>query len=119
MKPLLLVLLLGSNLFAAERTYVGWVSDSRCARARASAGAFTATDPDCARECIKEGHKIVFISPETKTVFAVENPEALKAQVGNKVRISGIERGTRLLHVNEVLSSTKENPECERPPLKQ
>jgi len=118
MKSLLVLVLLTSNLFAAEEVYVGYVSDSGCARARASAGKFTATNPDCARQCVKEGKSVVLISPEKKVVFAIENPELLKSQVGNKVRVYATSTGTHLLRVERVVFLEETNPECERPPLK-
>lgn len=119
MKSLLLLVLLTGTAFAADQTYVGWVSDSGCARVRASAGAFTATNPDCARQCVREGKKIVLISPEMKSVFAIDNPEILQAQVGNKVSVSASSAGRHSLHINKVISSEESNPECERPKLKE
>jgi hypothetical protein len=118
MKALFLLLLFVSNVFAAEEMYVGWVSDSGCALARASAGKYTATNPDCARRCVKAGKHIVIISPDVKSVIAIENPEVLKSQVGNKVRVSGRFTRAHLLHVNNVVFIEESHPECERPPLK-
>ena len=118
MRLFFLVLLLTANVVGAEETYVGWVSDSGCALARASAGKYTATDPDCARRCVKEGKHIVLISQEKKMVFTIDNPEILKTQVGNKVSVTASSAGAHLLHVNKVVSSEKSNPECERPTLK-
>jgi hypothetical protein len=118
-KLLLLIALLSTIAFAADETYVGWVSDSGCALARASAGKYTATNPECARRCVKEGKKIVLISQELKNVFVIENPEALKSEVGNKVRVSASATGKNSLHVNKLMTSEKSNPECERPTLKE
>ena len=118
MKSFLLFLLLAANVFAADEMYVGWVSDSGCALPRASAGKYTATNPDCARQCVKAGKPIVLISQEMKSVFTIENPEVLKSQVGNKVRISARPTGAHQLHVNSVVFLEESNPECERPPLK-
>lgn len=118
MRYFVVLLLLTANAFSAEETYVGWVSDSGCALARASAGKYTATDPDCARRCVKEGKHIVLISQEKKEVFAIDNPEILKAQVGNKVSVTASSAGAHVLHVNKMVSSEKSNPECERPSLK-
>jgi len=119
MKSLLLLVLLTGTAFAADQTYVGWVSDSGCARARASVGTFTATNPDCARECVKQGKKIVLISQEHKIVFAVDNPTLLQAHVGNKVSVSASPAGPHSLHISKVISSEASNPECERPKLKE
>jgi len=118
MKPLMLMLILASNLFAGEEVYVGWVSDSGCALARASAGKFTPTNPDCARKCIREGKSVVLISTDTKTVFTIANPAALKSQIGNKVRVYGTSTNAHALQVDKVVFIEETNPECERPPLK-
>lgn len=119
MKSLLLLALLAGTALAADQTYVGWVSDSGCARARASAGTFTATNPDCARECVKQGKSIVLISQEHKAVFAIDNPEVLKIHVGNKVSVSASLAGQHSLHISKVISSEVSNPECGRPKLKE
>lgn len=119
MKSLLLLALLTGTALAADQTYVGWVSDSGCARARASAGTFTATNPDCARECVKKGKSIVLISQEHKTVFAIDNPEILQTHVGDKVSVSASPAGQHSLHISKVISSEVSNPECERPKLKE
>jgi len=118
-KLLLLIALLAPVAFAADETYVGWVSDSGCALARASSGTYTATNPDCARRCVKEGKKIVLISQERKTVFMIENAEALRSEVGNRVSISATSARKNSLHVNKLLASEKSNPECGRPTLKE
>jgi hypothetical protein len=119
MKSLLLLVLLTGTTVAADQTYIGWVSDSGCARARASVGTFTATNPDCARQCVKQGKKIVLISQEHKTVFAIDNPQILEAHVGNKVTLSASAAGQHSLHITRVISSEVSNPECERPKLKE
>jgi hypothetical protein len=118
MKSFLLLLLLIPNVFAADDTYVGWVSDSGCARARASSGRFSATNPDCARRCVKEGKDIVLISQERKTVFSIQNPEMLKDQVGNKVGLSATSVGPHSIRVNKITFTEKSDPQCERPRLK-
>ena len=119
MKPFLLLLFVTCFAFASDNVYTGWVSDSGCARARASSGKYTATNPDCARRCVKEGKKVVLIDPDTKTVFSIENPAVLKSQVGNKVRVYGTRTGARLLRVEKVEFLEKTSPECERPALKE
>ena len=118
MRCLLLLVVVSSNVFAADQMYVGWVSDSGCALARASGGKYTATNPDCARKCVKDGKSIVLISPETKSVFAIENPTILKSEVGNKVRVYARSTGAHQLHIEKVEFIEESHPECERAPLK-
>src|SRR5262252_6629955 len=115
MKSLLLLLLLTGTAFAADQTYVGWVSDSGCARARASAGTFTATNPDCARQCVKQGKSIVLISQEHKTVFAIDNPQILQAHLGDKVSVSASPAGQHSRHISKVISPEVSNPNANAP----
>ena len=44
-------------LSAAEKavTWTGWFADMGCARARATYGTFSATNPDCAKTCNRNG----------------------------------------------------------------
>ena len=118
MKYLLVITLLTSSLAVGQDVYVGYVSDSGCALARASGGAYTPTNPDCARRCIKQGKSIVLIIPEKKAVLRIDNPAQLQAQVGNKVQVYGESTGPQRLRVDKVVFLEEEHPECERPPLK-
>lgn len=118
LRYLFVLALLGSSLGFAQSKFVGYVSDSGCARARSAAGKYTPTNPDCARKCVKEGKSIVLISPEKKEVFGIDNPAALRSQVGNKVEIYGEPTGTNRIRVDKVVFLEESNPECERPPLK-
>jgi len=119
MKYLWVMIVAASGVALGQDVYVGYVSDSGCALARASGGRYTPTNPDCARRCIKEGKSIVLISPEKKVVFRIDNPAALRTQIGNKVQVYGASTGTHRLHVEKVVFLEKTNPECERPPLKE
>ena len=61
-------------LSAAEKavTWTGWFADMGCARARATSGTFSATNPDCAKTCIEKGDSAAFISEQAKAVFQVK-----------------------------------------------
>jgi len=67
---------------------------------------------------VKDGKSIVLISPETKSVFAIENPTILKSEVGNKVRVYARSTEAHQLHVEKVEFIEESHPECERPALK-
>ncbi len=120
MKSLLVMMLLlaASGVAAGQTVYVGYVSDSGCAQARASAGRYSPTNPECARRCVKEGKSVVLISPEKKVVFQIDNPGLLRPQIGNKVQVYGESTGPHRLRVSRVVFLEETNPECERPPLK-
>ena len=118
MRYLAILALAGPVLGFSQTKLVGYVSDSGCALARASAGKYTATNPDCARTCVKEGKSIVLVSAEKKVVFTIDNPGLLKSQIGNKVEVYGEATGPNRFHVDKVVFLEESNPECERPPLK-
>jgi hypothetical protein len=96
-KRLLLILLLAGAVCAAAQQSVkpadgtirGWLSDEGCARGRASSGTFTATNPECAKECVAKGKKIVLIDPDRKMIFDISNQSLAKNNVGDYVEISG------------------------------
>src|SRR5580704_2658727 len=67
----------------------GWLSDEGCARGRAQSGTFTATNPDCAKECVAKGKKIVLIDPERKMIFEIANQNLARKNIGDYVEIAG------------------------------
>jgi len=73
----------------SEPAIRGWLSDEGCARGRAQSGTFTATNPDCAKECVAKGKKIVLIDPERKMIFVIVNQDLAKKNVGDYVEIAG------------------------------
>lgn len=111
------ILMLVATSFAAN-TYTGWVSDAQCAGSRARSGTFTATNPACARKCVKEGKSVVLVSEELRKVFTIENPDTLKSQVGNKVRVSATAPKDGSLYIQTVEFVEEGHPECGRKPLK-
>ena len=68
-------------------TWTGWFSDLKCASARAAAGTFTATNPDCARSCIEKGAAPVFISEQVSAVFRVKDYPAVIEDLGYHVEV--------------------------------
>jgi hypothetical protein len=74
---------------AGGKTSRGWLSDEQCAGGRAAGGIFTSTNPECAKQCVAKGAKIVLIVPDTKEVLAIENQDAAKDHVGDYVEVTG------------------------------
>jgi hypothetical protein len=107
MKKLALVALsivaLGAICVAEGRTnpvtankWDGWVSDEKCGAKGA--------DPShavCATKCVTGGAAIVFIAGKDKTIYKVDNQDALKDHVGQYVSITGTLTGDSL-HVDKV-----------------
>jgi hypothetical protein len=102
MKPVLLlcaaIALLAATLLAApppqttEKTQAlrGWVSDEKCARSHARDGIYTATNPDCTKDCVAKGIKIVLIDPKGKRILLLANQDAGKDHLGDYVEVSGV-----------------------------
>jgi hypothetical protein len=97
--------LFGSGNAESTKTTVvrGWLSDEQCAKARASEGAYTQTDPDCARKCVKAGKKIVLIDSDEHRVLMIENQRAAVSSLGNYVAIAGlVNRKTQTVYITSV-----------------
>jgi len=91
----------------------GWLSDELCARGRAEDGAYTATDPGCAKECVAAGKKVVLIDPDNKRVLTIENQDATRRNVGDYVEIAGvIDPVTTILHVDSLKFLDKNRAMC-------
>jgi hypothetical protein len=101
---------------AGGTTIRGWVSDEGCARGRASSGTYTGTNPDCARQCVAKGAKIVLILPEQKRLLVVENQEAVRANIGNFVEVNGtVDDHAGTIHVDTMKLVTIGRAMCDLP----
>ena len=96
----------------------GWLSDSDCAKNRASAGLYTATNLECAKECVAKGKKIVLIDPEHKAIVEISNQDAVKKNVGDYVELTGVADSTNALHVDAVKFLDKNRAMCGVPDKK-
>lgn len=84
---------------AAGTTKVdGWISDSMCGAKHAGTGMA------CAKKCIEGGSKPVFVDAAKKEVWAIDNPDAVKADAyGKHVAITATEDATtKTVHISEV-----------------
>jgi hypothetical protein len=76
---------------AYDKTLVrGWLSDEQCARGRAEAGTYTATNLSCARKCVAAGKRIVLIDADNKRILTIENQDAARRNLGDYVEIAGV-----------------------------
>jgi hypothetical protein len=92
------LLLLATTLaWAADpsTTVKGWVVDDKCGAKSAHDGS-----EQCARKCISEGAKMVVVTDGDKQMLYVDNPDALKDDIGHHVAIQGTVEGNKL-HVNQ------------------
>jgi hypothetical protein len=94
----------------------GWLSDSQCARARASSGLYTQTNPECARKCVNLGRRIVLIDPDDKRVVDIDDPEIAAENLGNYVEITGaIDKRLEILHITSLRLLERGRALCARP----
>src|SRR6267143_2650020 len=89
----------------------GWLADEGCARGRCDGAKprYGPTNPECARDCVAKGAKIVLILPEEKEILNIGNQEIAKDNVGNYVEVSGSvdvtadgAHRTRIIHIGSL-----------------
>ncbi|HEX4380420.1 MAG TPA: hypothetical protein VH022_10325 [Candidatus Acidoferrum sp.] len=102
----------------ANEVVKGWLSDSNCAKERAKGGAYTATNADCAKECVAQGKKIVLIDPDHKKVVDIANQDAVKNNVGDYVELAGSTDAKNVLHVDSLKFLDKNRAMCGVPEKK-
>ena len=82
---------LGTSLFAGDM--VGWISDSACGAANASADKGAR---ECASACLKGGHKAVFVSDGDNKVYKLSDPAQAAKFLDKKVKVAGTVKGDTL-----------------------
>lgn len=76
----------------------GWVSETGCATKHAAAGGEA-----CVKKCIEKGAKMAFVSDADKSVWGVDNPEALAGHEGHHVTIQAhVDKEKKSVHVESV-----------------
>ena len=76
----------------------GWVSETGCAAKHAADGG-----ADCVKKCIAKGAKMAFVSDADKSVWGVDNPDALAGHEGHHVTISAhVDKKAKSVHVESV-----------------
>lgn len=85
------ILFAASPLFAAEKTWNGTISDSKCGAKHAGGehDGKKMTDADCTKTCIDGGAKYVFVSGGKVYQIANQDYAGLKDHAGHKVALSG------------------------------
>ena len=115
-----LVFLMPASLSAGGKTVLrGWLSDEGCAGGRAKSGLYTGTNPDCAKKCVSEGKKIVFVDPDHKRLLTIANQDVAKERVGDYVEISGeLNEESKTLRVDSLTLLEKGRAMCDVPAKK-
>ena len=84
---------------AGSTTSTGWISDSMCGAKHAGTGAA------CVKKCIDGGMKAVFVDPD-KQVWAIDNPEAVKAFYGDHVTVTATEDAAhKSMHIDSIVAA--------------
>jgi hypothetical protein len=74
----------------------GWISDSMCGAKHMGSGA------DCVKKCIAGGEKPVLVD-QSKNVWAIDNPEAVKDFYGDKVTVTATTDDTaKSVHIDAI-----------------
>jgi hypothetical protein len=107
-----------ANPNPATEVVKGWLSDSSCAKSRAKGGAYTATNLDCAKECVAKGKKIVLIDPDHKKIVDIANQDAVKNNVGDYVELTGTTDAQNILRVDSLTFLDKNRAMCGVPEKK-
>ena len=102
------IALLGGSAFAAEKTWVGSISDSKCG-AKHMAGEHGAkmSNRDCTEACVKGGAKYVFASKGK--VYNIDNQDyaGLAEHAGHTVKLTGEMTGDTIKVSNVAMSGKK------------
>jgi carbonic anhydrase len=85
---------------AASTTSTGWISDSMCGAKHMGTGA------DCVKKCIEGGQKPVFVD-SSKTVWSIDNPDAVKADLyGAQVTVTATEdTANKSMHIESIVAA--------------
>jgi hypothetical protein len=83
--------LLAGSVAAAE--FKGWISDSQCGAGNASS---EAGNRECAKVCIKNGAKPVFVTEKGGNVYHIAGKADVTKHLDYKVKVSGELKGDTL-----------------------
>ena len=86
-----IVLVASALAFAADGSWTGYITDSKCGVKGAHEGA-----EDCAAKCVKAGAKLVFVNDADKKVYAIADQDKVAAHAGHHVAVKGSVEGDTL-----------------------
>ena len=97
----------------------GWLSDEGCAGGRAHSGLYTGTNPDCAKKCVREGKKIVFVDADHKRLLTIANQDSATENIGDYVEIAGdLDEQAKTVHLTSLKLLEKRGAMCNVPKKK-
>jgi len=96
-------------------TWTGWFSDADCAAGRVASGKISATNPDCAKQCIEKGIAPVFISEQAKAMFTVKDRDVI-ADLGYHVEVQArLDEAAKTIEIQKVTQLGEAGVACARP----
>jgi hypothetical protein len=86
---------------AADSSQInGWISDSMCGAKHAGSGA------ECVKGCIKGGQAPVFVDEGKKQVWAIDNPDVVKAFYGDHVTVKATTDANKMsVHIESIAAA--------------
>jgi hypothetical protein len=83
---------------AADSTQInGWISDSMCGAKHAGSGAA------CVKKCISGGLAPVFVDEAKKSVWTIDNPDAVKDFYGDHVVVKATSDSAKMtVHIDSI-----------------
>jgi len=104
-----LIGLFGCSAFAAEKTWVGSIGDSKCGAKHMAGGEHGAkmSNRDCTEGCVKGGAKYIFVSKGK--VYNIDNQDyaGLATHAGHTVKLTGEMTGDSIKVSNVVMPGGK------------
>ena len=85
-----------------DENLTGWISDSKCGVKGANS-----SHEACAKKCIAAGEKPVQVADKDQKILAIDNPDAVKDEVGQHVAVSGSMTSAGALHVTKVKAAAQ------------
>jgi hypothetical protein len=82
---------------AADMTWAGWISDSKC-----GAKGGNASHAACAKKCVDAGAKPVLVTDKDAKVVPIDNPDAVMDHLGHHVQLAGTMSSDGGIHVDKV-----------------
>lgn len=72
------------------KTWTGWFSDKRCARAPGQDDSVRPNGTACVKKCLNEGAAPVFLSEQANAIYDVLNHASIADDVGYRVEVTGV-----------------------------
>jgi hypothetical protein len=86
-----ITLFVAALAMAADGSWTGYISDSKC-------GVKGANDKagECTTKCVKEGAKYVFVNDGDKKIYAIDAQDKVADHAGHHVKVTGTVEGDTL-----------------------